>query len=86
MLPAPNNLNCTEYLEYCTGIARVLILKCVGANEEAVKEYADFLNEFGKREIEIERFYDQSLYGMTFGLYIDIVRGALKEQKKALNV
>jgi hypothetical protein len=75
-----------RYLEYCEGIAKVLVLKCVGANEEAIQEYAIFLNELGKHEVEIERFYDQSLYGMTFGLYIDIVRGALKEQKKALNV
>jgi hypothetical protein len=75
-----------RYLDYCEGLADVMILKCLGADAEAVVRYASFLNEFGKYEIEIERYYDQSLYAMTYGLYIDICRGALKEQKKALNV
>jgi hypothetical protein len=75
-----------RYLDYCEGLADVMILKCLGADAEAVSKYAAFLNEFGKYEIEIERYYDQSLYAMTYGLYIDICRGALKEQKKALNV
>ena len=75
-----------KYLDYCEGIVPVLTYKCLGANEEAVSEYAKFINEFGKNEIEIERYYDQSLFAMTFGLYTDIVRGALKEQKKVLNV
>jgi len=75
-----------RYLDYCEGLADVMVLKCLGADAEAVSKYAAFLNEFGKYEIEIERYYDQSLYAMTYGLYIDICRGALKEQKKALNV
>jgi len=76
----------SRYLEFCEGIARVFILKCLGDNEDAINEFAGFLNKFGKHEVEIERYYDQSLYGMTYGLYIDIVKGALKRQKKALNV
>ncbi len=75
-----------KYLDYCEGLAYPLILKAMGIEDEAISEYAKFLNEFGKNEIEIERYYDQSLYGMTFGLYTKLFRGALKEQKKALNV
>jgi hypothetical protein len=50
-----------RYLDYCEGLADVMILKCLGADAEAVVRYASFLNEFGKYEIEIERYYDQSL-------------------------
>ena len=75
-----------KYLDYCEGLVPVLVYKCLGADEEAVVEYARFINEFGKNEIAIERYYDQSLFAMTFALYTNIVKGALKEQKKALNV
>ena len=74
------------FLKYCEGLAPILVLKCSGLDDEAMQAYADFLNEFGKYEIEIERYYDQSLYGMTFALYNKFLRGALKAQKKALNV
>ena len=75
-----------HFLAYCEGLAPILVLKCSGLDAEAVEAYARFLNEFGKREQEIERYYDQSLYGMTFALYNNFLKGALKAQKKALNM
>ncbi|MBR2353218.1 MAG: DUF4838 domain-containing protein [Clostridia bacterium] len=47
-----------RYLEYCEGISKALILKCYGLGEEAKKAYADFLADFGKHEVVLERYYD----------------------------
>lgn len=75
-----------RYCQYSVMLAHCLTLKCVGANEEAVEAYTALLNDFGKYELEIERYYDQSLYGMTHALYIDMFRGAIANQKSQLNV
>ena len=50
-----------RYLDYCDGLTRALILKADEKDKEAYDAYREFFREFGKREIEIERVFDQSL-------------------------
>ena len=50
-----------RYLDYCDGLTRALILKAGEKDKEAYEAYREFFREFGKREIEIERVFDQSL-------------------------
>ena len=56
------------YMEYCTGLAKCFSLKCLGAGVEAKEEFEKFLAEFGKHEVEIERYFDQYMMGYIFSL------------------
>ena len=60
-----------RYLEYCKGMSEVFALKCVGKDEEANKVFTRFTADFGKYELEMERWYDHYLataaYGTMFG-------------------
>ncbi|MBQ3554015.1 MAG: DUF4838 domain-containing protein [Clostridia bacterium] len=53
------------YLKHCKGLAKVLILKAVGAGVESQEAYYKHLDDFGKYEIEIEPYYDQFMAGMS---------------------
>jgi hypothetical protein len=53
------------YMDYCVGLAKCLVPKCVGAGEEAAAMFREFLAEIGPRECEIEHYFDQ--YMMAFG-------------------
>ena len=55
-----------KYLEFCRGIGGALILKAYGAEEEAERASREFFREFGKNEVAIERYYDQSLYEKAY--------------------
>ena len=55
-----------KYLEFCRGIAGALILKAFGAEEEAEAASQAFFRDFGKHEVAIERYYDQSLYEKAY--------------------
>lgn len=55
-----------KYLEFCRGIGGALILKAYGAEEEAEIASREFFREFGKNEVAIERYYDQSLYEKAY--------------------
>ena len=48
-----------KYLEYCVGLSKFMVLKCMGADAEATEAFWSFFTEFGKYEQEIERYYDQ---------------------------
>ncbi|MBQ9920836.1 MAG: DUF4838 domain-containing protein, partial [Clostridia bacterium] len=50
-----------KFFEYCEGIAAALIYKCMGEDKKANEMYFAFLREFGKYEVEIERYFDQAL-------------------------
>ncbi len=52
-----------RYLEYVQGLSEVLILKSVGAGKEAKALYTKFLEEFGKYELEMERWFDMVTMG-----------------------
>ncbi len=49
----------SRYLEYCKGFIKAFTLKAAGLDIEAQNEYHDFIHDFGKYEVEIERYYDQ---------------------------
>ena len=74
-----------RFLEYCERIAYVMILKCMGGDAEAAEAYTQFLIDFGKYEIELDRYFDQALYSQTFVLYKKLAKGAQLKQKQAIN-
>ena len=47
-----------RYLEYCERMSKVLVLKAVGAGQESQEAYYKFVEDFGKYELEMERWYD----------------------------
>jgi len=50
-----------RYLEYCKGVAKILMLKAAGKEQTAKDEFNKFRVEFGKHELEMERCYDQQM-------------------------
>ena len=60
-----------NYTEYTNGITDALILKAHGMGAEAKRAYEAFMAEFGRRECEIERWYDQGMCGQawSFGVF-----------------
>ena len=59
------------YAEYVGGITEALIVKAHGAGAEAKRMYEKFMAEFGRRECEIELWYDQAMCGQawSFGVF-----------------
>ena len=55
-----------RYLEYVCGLSEVLILKSLGAGKEAKELFTKFLSDFGKYELEMERWYDQFNLGNAY--------------------
>ena len=51
-------------------MANALVLKCFGAGKEAVAVYEKFLEDFGKHETEIERWYDQHMAGTAITIRV----------------
>ncbi len=49
------------YLVYLKGISHAMELKAEGRNALAKEEFLDYMKEFGKNELDIERWYDQYL-------------------------
>ena len=68
------------YTKYCEGLAGAFIPKCKGDDELARELFAEFLRDFGKYELEIERYYDQSLVAYSFDVYSRIFKGAVKAE------
>ena len=74
-----------HFIDFCKLLAPALSLKCEGQDDEAKERYAEMLSEFGKREVYIETYYDQALYGMTYTAYKGIFPGALENLNNAVN-
>ena len=55
-----------RYLEYCKGMSKVFVLKALGAGAEANEEFYRFFEDFGKYELEMERWFDH--YMIAFGM------------------
>ena len=53
----------TFHAKYCKEVAKMLIVKCQGNNAQAIEMFAQFLLDFGKHDIEIERWFDFGLMG-----------------------
>ena len=58
------------YMEYCAGLSKCLIPKCYGAGAEAKEAFEAFLADFGKYEVEIERYFDQYMMGYGYEVRI----------------
>ena len=50
-----------RHAEYCERLAQLMIEKAQGNNYKAVELAREFAREFGKYEVEIERYYDHGL-------------------------
>ncbi|MBR2884725.1 MAG: DUF4838 domain-containing protein [Clostridia bacterium] len=57
-----------KYLKYCNMLSGCMALKAVGADLEASEAFMAFCEEFGKYEIEIERYYDQYMMAMSINM------------------
>ena len=47
-----------HHADWCEGIAKVMIEKCQGNTDKATELMQNFVDEFGKREYEIEDYFD----------------------------
>ena len=59
-----------RYLEYVEGLSKVMVLKALGGDREAHRAYWSFVREYGKYEIEMERYFD---FGMSVMLINRII-------------
>ena len=50
-----------RYIEYCKGVASALMLKASGEEYAAKAYFNSFRVQFGKYELEMERYYDQQM-------------------------
>ena len=69
-----------RYLEYVCGMADILTLRCLGAGKEAKELYRKFLVDFGKYEIEMERYFDICIFGKAIEWRI------LKREEEPINL
>lgn len=62
-----------RYLQYCKELANIFTVKCLGADASAKRMFEEFALEFGKYELEIERWYDHFLaIGSLSGVFAAI--------------
>ena len=54
-----------KYAQYCRGLANALAIKCTGKDAEAKEALAAFEQEFGRYEVELERYYDHTMAVMA---------------------
>lgn len=47
-----------QHTDFCTGFAKFMAIKCLGKDAEAKTAAMEFLEEFGKRELAMEHYYD----------------------------
>lgn len=59
-----------QHTDFCAGYAKFMALKCLGKDAEAKAEAIAFLEEFGKRELSMEHYYD---HFMASGALLAIV-------------
>ena len=59
------------YLLYLKGIAHPISLKAVGEHEKAKEALTEFFNEFGRYELEIERWFDHCLCSVALHDVLD---------------
>ncbi len=59
-----------RYLEYAEELSKVFVLKSLGADREAHRAFWDYVNRYGRYEVEMERYFD---FGMSVMLLNRIV-------------
>ncbi len=58
------------YMDFCRGLAKCLIPKCLGAGPEAAELFQEFLAEIGPRECEIQTCFDQYMAAFGYNAYL----------------
>jgi hypothetical protein len=56
------------HLEYCRSLAKMLIIKARGDDEGAIACNEEFRKRFGRREAELELYYDHNLHFVRLGV------------------
>ena len=59
-----------RYTEYCEMLINTMILKASGLNEESKASFNNFLLNFGKYELELERYFDQYMMSHSLGMIL----------------
>ena len=68
------------FLEYAIGYSKFMVLKSLGAAKEAKELCFKFMDDFGRHEIAIERYYDQRNFGAAMNWRI------LKSNEEPMNL
>ena len=63
------------HADFCRGLAKALTLKCQGDTPGAMEYFNDFLAEFGKNDVALERWFD-------FGLAAQSLKAVVKKMPK----
>ena len=50
-----------KHTEFCRGFAAAMAIKCMGKDAEAKAAAIEFLVDFGKQEVAMERYYDHMM-------------------------
>ncbi len=61
-----------RHAEYCDKVADFMMLKAAGKDEEACISWQNFCDDFGRYDIELDRYYDHSFYMMTYAVYLQL--------------
>ena len=68
-----------RHAEYCEKIADFMILKARGQDEEARALWLEFCQDFGRYEVELDRYYDHSFYMIIFNLIMQVAPKSKKQ-------
>jgi len=52
-----------HFLDFANGYADFALIKSLGGGKESRERYYKFVEDFGKREVEIERYFDLCIFG-----------------------
>ena len=68
------------FLEYALGYSKFMVIKSLGAAKEAKEMCFKFMEDFGRHEVAIERYYDQKNFGAAMNWRI------LKSNEEPMNL
>ena len=68
-----------RHAEYCEKVAEFMMLKAAGQDAEAREAWLAFCEDFGRYDVELDRYYDHSFYMIIFHLFMRM-QGASKKQ------
>ena len=60
-----------QHTDFCAGYAKFMAIKCVGKDEEAKEQALAFMEEFGKRELAMEHYYDHFMACNALNAIVD---------------
>jgi hypothetical protein len=66
-----------RHAEYCEKVAEFMRLKALGEDDAAREAWKAFCDDFGRYDVELDRYYDHSFYIIIFHLFM-----RMKEESK----